>query len=528
MKQVGNRRTEDELIKLTIDQQKSLYVLEEQKEFKGTEEQLEKMQAFERAYIDGKPLISDEEWDILKTKFNYKESLTSIAPSGRRWLKLLSPLPSIDKAGNIEELDRFLGKFNENEEFRVELKLDGLTANVRYLLNKETGMYEEKYITSRGNGRYGLEINEFALAGVEKNWPSEIPSDQVRNLFFKYNGTTELPEYFELRGEAVIPINDFTIRKYGKNSVWRSVAAGIFNRKVPANLNGLLMYLYGKDFVDFMGDQEQVEIKIISEARLIHSLMNDNVSYLRGDSLTLYNNGIAICKHKNGDEVCFDFNNDKEELHIVFYSCSINGENISTELIKEIKGIAYQDSVKFLDQSLIKNFDVSTLKHTSRTTKNRDLIKQAVFEFYGTDENGLRDIKKPRLRNLYQYAMDGVIIKPVNSNGNTQKMDLRNHKNNPNKILIPKYPEDQIACKLLSEVVEVKLERIEYAETTLGNVTCTGILDKTYLTESGAKVDRINLHNPEWLQNNSWIKEGESYLMIMSMDVIPVLLNANL
>ena len=50
------------------------------------------------------------------------------------------------------------------------------------------------------------------------------------------------------------------------------------------------------------------------------------------------------------------------------------------------------------------------------------------------------------------------------------------------------------------------------------------MLDRPYLTESGAVVSNINLHNPNWLMMNDWIHEGGEYEMVMSMDIITVLL----
>lgn len=131
-KVVGNRRTEEELEKIQILNNKTAFTLEPQKNFIGTESQLEAMQNMERSYIAGKPLVSDEEWEILKHKHNYEESLTSVAPSGRNWIKLLSPLPSIDKAGSRNDMETFLNKFDSSQLFKIECKLDGLTSNVRY------------------------------------------------------------------------------------------------------------------------------------------------------------------------------------------------------------------------------------------------------------------------------------------------------------------------------------------------------------------------------------------------------------
>lgn len=154
---IANRRSEDELEKIKIENNKTAFTLEEQENFIGTLEQLEFMQNAERAYISGRPIMTDEEWDLLKVKHNYKESLTSTSPSGRNWIKFDSPLPSLNKGGSLEDLDEFLNKFPEDQKFIVEVKLDGLTANLKYkrsivpdseiLLQQKIGESDEDFIT---------------------------------------------------------------------------------------------------------------------------------------------------------------------------------------------------------------------------------------------------------------------------------------------------------------------------------------------------------------------------------------------
>lgn len=152
---IANRRSEDELEKIKIANNKTAFTLEEQKDFKGTKEQLDFMQNAERAYISGHPIMTDEEWDLLKNKHNYKESLTSTSPSGRNWVKFQSPLPSLNKGGSLEDLDNFLETFPNGQKFIAECKLDGLTANLRYkrddipdediILEQQTGESDEDF-----------------------------------------------------------------------------------------------------------------------------------------------------------------------------------------------------------------------------------------------------------------------------------------------------------------------------------------------------------------------------------------------
>lgn len=570
-KVVGNRRTEEELEKIQILNNKTAFTLEPQKNFIGTEYQLEAMQNMERSYIAGKPLVSDEEWEILKHKHNYEESLTSVAPSGRNWIKLLSPLPSIDKAGSRNDMETFLNKFDSSQLFKIECKLDGLTSNLRYKLDSEKDIYTLESISSRGNGRYGLEINPYALEGVKKNWPNTIEAKYIKNIyeFLNKENTTNLPEFFEIRGEAVIKKNEHNIKKYGENAVLRSVASGMFTRKVPANLNGLMKYLFNSENLtevfdkilkdnnhfgerikllnnDNVNNQNIIFINDIADARLIYSLSDDPDRFLRNDKLFIRDDSSIIIKHligtKNTNNSIEDiyndsenysdykFKDDGEELDIVFYSMSFDGSNIDTDILSTIPSIKTVSDIDYCYSDIDKYNDALTsIPKVYTVTNDRDKIWENISNFYGTDfKTGKRDFNKLRTRNMYEYAIDGVVIKPVNSNKKTQGLDFRNSKNNPNKIVCPKYPEDQIAVKLLSEMVKVKLIDIVENETSLGNITCTGILDKAYLTESGAMVSNINLHNPEWLKKNYWIQPGNEYYMVLSLDIIPVLMNPDM
>lgn len=580
-KNFGNRRSEKELEGFKIEQNKVTYALCEQTKFIGTEQQLDMMQNLERAYIDGNPLVSDEEWDLLKRKYNYEESIISTAPSGRNWVKMMSPLPSIDKAGNIQELRSFLKRFAPGKMYLVECKLDGLTANVVYeKVNTEKGiMFVRKIVTSRGNGRYGLQLHERALSGVKINrMPKRLKAESVLKVL---NSREEmftletLPDTFELRGEAVIKKTKEAINKYGKNAVWRSVVSGMFNRKIPANIPGLIQYLYGMHPNTFVHDvmrhpmeerhpnnlvgwycfNDLATKQDLNEARLFVSLVDknnikgvENLTEERIDALLkrLIRKGDSVelrAVKRDGEiqfEVYVTLKNDKEcvdqywfkceeEIDFVSYSASIGDSNIDTPEIVNLHDetdpaydVKYVGDVELLAEAA--DFGV-----TYTVTDDENVIIQKVCDFYGVDllegDNYKRNLDKPRLRNLYEYAIDGVVIKPLDSDRESQGMYFRNSRNNPNKIVGPKYPEDQIAVKLLSEIVRVKLERIEKNKTSLNNVACQGVLDKPYLTESGAWVERVNLHNEHWLEENSWIKEGEEYGMVMSMDIIPVLLN---
>ena len=552
----GHRRDEDELREVTERLNELTYRLEPQPDFHGTDEELKMMQTLERYYIDGYPKVSDEMWDRLKHQYNYQESLTSVAPSGRTWVRLQSPLPSINKAQSFEEFQRFCEQWPKGSKWLLEPKLDGLTANLVYEYDEMNGMYVLQFVTSRGNGRYGLKLWDHALDGMKTNGiPHAVEAIHVKEI------CGGLPEIFEIRGEALLQKNQKNLEKYGtadkersahgqngpsmETVVWRSVVSGIFNRKVPSNVPGLLQYCFEKPANALWDDmskpveryglepQQQygmsqfdgnaLHVTDLSYARLFYSLTEDSRRFLRGCELYVLKRvdgtWSLYVRYVNGE--CLLWNDPGEEIYVVSYSASVNGVNLDTNALKSIPGLLYVDDVHLLDG---KSHTVGERTPFCLETDDIHEIFQKVYEFYGCDENGKRDYSKPRYRNMHEFSIDGLVVKLKDSTESTQGMSIRKSISGGSRLVVPKYPSDQIALKLLSEPVRVKLERIEYNQTKLGNVTCQGVLDHPYRTESGAFVDRINLHNPEWLALNDWIHEGGEYDMIMALDIIPELL----
>lgn len=500
----GIRRSEEELQELSKQANATGYRLQaDQSEFTGTPEQLEMMQTYERQYLDGSQTISDEEWEIYKRKFNYKESLTAKSPNDRDWFRMQAPLGSLAKVGSFDELKDWIEN-HPSDEFSVAPKLDGLTANVIYQL--EGNVYRQTIISSRGNGVSGLILYKNALSGVNINIPSEITLENMQEVFekldSKYENASEMPKVIELRGEAVIPKNKETYDIYGEFPVWRNIAAGIFNRKMPSNIAGLTIMHDNGDLND------------LQYQKALWSLTDSPYTWRQVKEVSA-ENGMVKVQFKDFEET---YKVHEEYMDVVFYSIAFEGSNIDTEYLSLLKGIKYLDSI---------NQESGKQEYPSRiVTKDVQEIIEYVAKFYGTDLNGKRDFNLQRERNRFEYAMDGVVIKPTHSDKNTQLMTPKLGRNG--KYVTPHYPSDQVAIKLESERVKVKLDHFEYRETSLGNHTVSGILEEPVMSESGSMVSNINLHNPVWLEKNDWIKEGHEYWMIMSLDIIPVLLNPEL
>ena len=128
------------------------------------------LNAYNKAYRQGAPIVSDAEYDTLV------EQLRGLAPehpflqavepeqfAGRREIRHPSPMLSIEKAYTREQLERFVARVQKEAEvlgidsvaFRLTPKLDGLAA-------RDDG----SVFVTRGNGDVGYEISSALAKGV--------------------------------------------------------------------------------------------------------------------------------------------------------------------------------------------------------------------------------------------------------------------------------------------------------------------------------------------------------------------------
>ncbi len=134
------------------------------------DELVDLLKAYNRAYRQGAPLVSDAEYDTLV------EQLREIAPehpflqavepeqfTGRREIRHPTPMLSIEKAYTREQLERFVARVQKEAEalgmdtvtFRLTPKLDGLA-----------GRDDGSVFATRGNGEVGYEISSALAKGV--------------------------------------------------------------------------------------------------------------------------------------------------------------------------------------------------------------------------------------------------------------------------------------------------------------------------------------------------------------------------
>lgn len=139
---------------------------------------VDKLNYYTKLYDEGKPEITDSEWDKMYFELQELERSTGIylpnsptqsidyrVVNALRKVKHNHPMLSLNKTKSIDEMNAFIG----NKEFITMLKMDGLTCSLGYkngrLVRAET----------RGNGIEGEDILHNAL--VVKNIPKRLPQD---------------------------------------------------------------------------------------------------------------------------------------------------------------------------------------------------------------------------------------------------------------------------------------------------------------------------------------------------------------
>lgn len=502
------QRSKEELEEIKKEALEQKFKLKEQPNFKGSEEMLLFMQQAERKYREGKPIISDEEWDELVSKTNYEESLDEIvSPNGRTWVKLGAPLGSLNKINDMDRLKSHLEQYMTNG-FITEPKLDGLTYNAIYRENKN-GLFELDKITTRGDGINGLALWEDALKYVEKKYLPDIISKETGE-YLKDNGFVQ-NNRIEISGEAVVDKSFYSNKseEYWNDIIPRSIAAGIFNRKIPSNLE----YFVKSNFKEGQEDFTPKEIRLIKSKSGYKNfvpkkvLENDIIGLENGEEKSLYE-----YLKSTSEGLAFDKLRYKEQLYFFMFSIVDNKGNRIDDLevfknLPDFQYVGFHEAFK-------------DLSYQGKSIDEFQYVIKCIDNLYGT-KNFIRDTNLERKKLTSKFPMDGIVIKPIGSNTESQNMEPYEK---AGKIIVPKYPKDQIAVKLPTDASRTKILKINYKTTKLGNITVSADIIPTKV-EGGAVVSNVNLHNPDWLKapDNQWIKEGVEAELRMAYDIIPIL-----
>lgn len=159
---------------------------------------IDKLNYYTKKYDEGKPEISDKEWDDIYFHLQDLENFYSIyyedSPTQRVNFQVVNelkkvthnhPMLSLDKTKDIKEIEKFL----RNKDYICMAKLDGLTCSLRYLDGKLISA------ETRGNGIVGEDVLHNVL--------------QIKNVPKKINFKDELI----VDGEVLCTYEDFKYYK---------------------------------------------------------------------------------------------------------------------------------------------------------------------------------------------------------------------------------------------------------------------------------------------------------------------------
>ena len=226
-----------------------------------------------RYYVLQDPLLSDQEWDALlrqlsKLEAEHPELITPDSPTQTvgsapqasfATIRHPHPMTSLDNAFNVAELELFEARLKrilaseEDIEYLIELKIDGLSINLLY----EQGTLV--WAATRGNGREGEEVtlNVMSIPGLPR----------------KVEGA---PERLEVRGEVYLSKEVFARINAEREEVGeplfknpRNAASGTLRQidpRVSAGRN-LQAFFYGVGEPGTLGVKTQAEILAFLEGR---------------------------------------------------------------------------------------------------------------------------------------------------------------------------------------------------------------------------------------------------------------------
>ena len=126
--------------------------------------------AYNKAYRQGAPIVSDAEYDTLVEQLRVLAPehpfLQAVEPepfTGRREVRHPTPMLSIEKAYTREQLERFVARVQKEAEV---LGIDSVTFRLTPKLDGLAGRDDGSVFTTRGNGEVGYEISSAFAKGV--------------------------------------------------------------------------------------------------------------------------------------------------------------------------------------------------------------------------------------------------------------------------------------------------------------------------------------------------------------------------
>ena len=192
------------------------------------QEFLNLLKKYEEAYYSGEPLVSDEEYDVLKEQYVSQYGEYDFVPSegdtGFKRVKHLYPLKSLDKV-QLSDKDKLRKEITRLWPVVIMPKFDGLSIEIQPNL---------KFIT-RGNGEEGDDVTAQCMQITD--------IDELKGLKFENNGP--------LRAEIIITHSDFNTlnaeREIAGLKLYdncRNAAAGMLRNLDLNKVKGLTVMIY--------------------------------------------------------------------------------------------------------------------------------------------------------------------------------------------------------------------------------------------------------------------------------------------
>lgn len=192
------------------------------------QEFLNLLKKYEEAYYSGEPLVSDEEYDVLKEQYVSQYGEYDFVPSegdtGFKRVKHLYPLKSLDKV-QLSDKDKLRKEITRLWPIVIMPKFDGLSIEIQPNL---------KFIT-RGNGEKGDDVTAQCMQITD--------IDELKGLKFENNGP--------LRAEIIMTHSDFNTlnaeREIAGLKLYdncRNTAAGMLRNLDLNKVKGLTVMIY--------------------------------------------------------------------------------------------------------------------------------------------------------------------------------------------------------------------------------------------------------------------------------------------
>lgn len=192
------------------------------------QEFLNLLKKYEEAYYSGEPLVSDEEYDVLKEQYVSQYGEYDFVPSegdtGFKRVKHLYPLKSLDKV-QLSDKDKLRKEITRLWPVVIMPKFDGLSIEIQPNL---------KFIT-RGNGEKGDDVTAQCMQITD--------IDELKGLKFENNGP--------LRAEIIMTHSDFNTLNAERETAGlklydncRNTAAGMLRNLDLNKVKGLTVMIY--------------------------------------------------------------------------------------------------------------------------------------------------------------------------------------------------------------------------------------------------------------------------------------------